>query len=50
MDVEAWMGLFESYMDVCLLQRADDASMIEVFKISLGTEGYRILQNRPQAV
>ena len=48
MDFETWMGLFESYMGACLLQGADDASMMTVFKISLGTEGYKILRSRPK--
>ena len=47
MDFETWMGLFESYMDACLLQGAYDASMMGVFKISLGPEGYKILRSRP---
>ena len=48
MDFEAWMGLSESYMDAYLLQGADDASMMGVFKISLRTEGYKILRSRPK--
>ena len=48
MNFETWMGLFESYMDACLLQRADDTSTCAVFKISLGTEGYKILRSRPK--
>ena len=43
---ETWMGLFESYMDVCLLQGADDTSIMAVFKISLGTEEYNILRRK----
>ena len=27
-DFETWMGLFESYMDACLLQGVDDTSMM----------------------
>ena len=48
MDFETWTGLFKSYMDTCLLQGADDTSMMAVFKISLGTEGYKILRGRPK--
>ena len=48
MDFETWKGLFESYMDACLLQGADDTSMMAVFKVSLETEGYNILRSRPK--
>ena len=50
MDFETWLGLFESYMDVCLLQVADDTSMMAVFKISLERRDIRSSEADPSSV
>ena len=50
MDFETWKGLFESYMDACLLQGADETSMMAVFKISMGWRETRSYEADPSNV